>query len=124
MRQTRVVPAQSVLTTLPTSLVARYRAVDREVVGSAIVETPSHLAALTEEIRRRGIAVPLRLGFNSDFGILDGNHRIAVAIRLGLDEVPVELVRESHQPVPSHARSMSPTDLALVESAFDSAAGD
>lgn len=79
---------------LPTALVARYRAVDREIVGSALVDTPSHLDALTVDIRKRGILTPLRLGFNEEFGTLDGNHRIAVAIRLGLESVPVILLRE------------------------------
>jgi hypothetical protein len=74
---------------LPTALVARYRAVDREIVGSALVDTPRHLDALTVDIGRRGILTPLRLGFNEEFGTLDGNHRIAVGIRLGLETVPV-----------------------------------
>lgn len=91
-------PLRPVITRLPVDLVARYRAVDRDVVGSAIVDTPSHLAALTEDIRARGIVVPLRLGFNDEFGILDGNHRIAVALRLGLSDVPVALIREPTDP--------------------------
>src|SRR5262245_37311948 len=105
-------------TRLPASLVARYRAVDREVIGSALIDTPSHLAALTEDIRMRGICVPLRLGFNSDFAVLDGNHRIAVALRLGLADVPVTLVREPTTPRPTHAKSMLPEDLATLERAF------
>ena len=108
----------SMNTRLPTSLVVRYRAVDREIVGSAIVDTPSHLAALTEDIRMRGISVPLRLGFNPDFAVLDGNHRIAVALRLGLETVPVTLVREPTAPRPAHAKSMQPGDFEIIERAI------
>ena len=105
------------IVTLPTALVARYRAVDREVIGSALVDTPRHLDALTEDIGRRGIQVPLRLEFNELFGTLDGNHRIAVAIRLGLLEVPVELVSAPRDPRPGHARPMAPTDFAILQAA-------
>lgn len=83
---------------LPTALVARYRAVDRETVGSALVDTPRHLDALTVDIGKRGILTPLLLGFNVDFGTLDGNHRIAVAIRLDLKSVPVTLFSEPLTP--------------------------
>ncbi|MEV6896350.1 ParB N-terminal domain-containing protein [Amycolatopsis sp. NPDC051372] len=95
---------------LPTEIVARYRAVDREVVGSALVDTPRHLDELTRDIARRGILVPLRLGFNEEFGILDGNHRIAVAVRLGLAEVPVALTGEPRSPRPGHAQPMREAD--------------
>lgn len=100
---------------LPTVLVARYRAVDREVVGSALVDTPRHLDALTTDIGERGILTPLRFGFNEEFGTLDGNHRIAVALRLGLDTVPVALFEEPTAPRPLHARPMFPDDLAVLK---------
>jgi len=106
---------------LPTALVARYRAVDRELIGSALVDTPAHLAALTGDIAACGIAVPLRLGFNDEFAILDGNHRVAVALRLRLQEVPVALVREPTRPRPAHARPIEPADLAVIERAIASA---
>lgn len=102
---------------LPTALVARYRAVDREIVGSALVNTPSHLDALSADIATHGILTPLRLGFNEAFGTLDGNHRIAVAVRLGLEMVPVTLVREPLIPRPGHARSMRPGDFIVLQDA-------
>ena len=103
---------------LPTALVARYRAIDREVVGSALVDTPSHLDAMTVDIEERGILTPLGLGFNEEFGTLDGNHRIAVALRLGLGRVPVALFREPAAPRPLHARPMLPDDLVLLKEAW------
>ena len=102
---------------LPTALVARYRAVDREAVGSALVDTPRHLDALTVDIGKRGILTPLRLGFNERFATLDGNHRIAVAIRLGLETVPVTLFAEPSTPWPRHAKPMLPEDLIVLQDA-------
>ncbi|MEU6347013.1 hypothetical protein ABZ883_39405 [Streptomyces sp. NPDC046977] len=102
---------------LPTALVARYRAVDREIVGSAIVDTPRHLEALTVSIGAHGIRTPLRLGFNEEFATLDGNHRVAVAIRLGLKAVPVFLFAVPLTPRPGHAQPMRPTDLVVLREA-------
>jgi hypothetical protein len=107
-----------VVVQLPTELVARYRAVDRELVPSAICNTPEHLEALTESIREHGIQVPLRLGFNASFGFLDGNHRIAAALRLGLPEVPVELVRERPAIRRDHGQPMRREDLVVILAAF------
>jgi len=108
----------AVTASLPSALVARYRAVDRELVGSALVDTASHLDYLAEDIRVRGIVVPLELGFNEQFATLDGNHRIAVALRLGIEQVPVALRRCPAEPRPAHAQPMRPDDLALLERAF------
>lgn len=98
-----------------TALVARYRAVDRESVGSALVDTPRHLDTLAADIGEHGILTPLRLGFNEEFGALDGNHRIAVALRLGLESVPVALLREPLSPRPHHAQPMLPDDLVVLQ---------
>ena len=106
------------LVRLPTALVARYRAVDREHVGSPHLDTPSHLDALTASIRADGIRVPLRLGFNRSFGFLDGNHRIAAALRLGLAEVPVELVEVPADYRRDHGRPMRPDDHELLRRKF------
>ncbi|WP_114854251.1 ParB N-terminal domain-containing protein [Brachybacterium sp. YJGR34] len=105
---------------LPTSLVARYRAVDRELVGSALVDTPSHLDHLATDIGRRGILVPLDLRFNRLFATLDGNHRIAVALRLGLDYVPVVLHQLPERPRPDHAKPMAAADHRVLIGAGES----
>lgn len=102
---------------LPTDLVARCRAVDRELVGSALVDTPAHLDQLTDSIAREGIKVPLALGYNDHFAALDGNHRIAAALRLGLRSVPVTLTRLPDQPRPRHAQDLSAPDLETIISA-------
>jgi ParB-like chromosome segregation protein Spo0J len=111
---------QPVVVRLPTELVTRYRAVDREFIGAPayVVDTPRHLDALTEDIRQRGILVPLQLSFSEDFGALDGNHRIAVAIRLGLADVPVELIEKPINPRPDHAKPMQPQDPITIRRAI------
>ena len=106
IRQGVFVTSAADYTPLPTTLVARYRAVDREHVGSAIVDTRQHLDALTADIGERGILTPLLLAYNEEFATLDGNHRIAVAIRLGLDFVPVTIERLPTVPRPNHAKPM------------------
>ena len=105
---------------LPTELVVRYRAVDREEIVAPIevVDTPAHLDALTESIREHGIQLPIRFGFNRQCGFLDGNHRIAVAVRLGLADVPVELVEEPSDVFPWYAKPMRPDDLAVILALF------
>lgn len=105
---------------LPTPLVARYRAVDRELICAPadVVDTPAHLDSLTEDIGQYGIQVPLDLKFNAQFATLDGNHRIAVALRLGLASVPVALSELAIEPRPYWAQTMVPEDHALLIRAF------
>ena len=104
---------------LPTALVVRYRAVDREFIGAPawVVDTPRHLDELTADIGVHGIRTPLDLAFNEEFATLDGNHRIAVAIRLGLESVSVALCRLPLVPRPAHAKDMLPADLEVLTAA-------
>ena len=54
----------------------------------------------------------------ADFAVLDGNHHIAVAVRLRLESAPITLVRGPIAPRPAHAKSMRPEDLATIERAI------
>lgn len=114
---------RGVVARLPTDLVALYRAVDREAIiaPSDVVDTPAHLDRLTDSIAADGIRVPLRMGFNSSYGYLDGNHRIAIALRLGLPAVPVELVREDEGTPRGHGQPMRPDDLDVILTALKQA---
>lgn len=89
---------------------------DREEIWAPahVVDTPRHLDELTADIRQRGIRVPLLLEFNRSFGFLDGNHRIAVALRLGLPAVPVELVAVPEDHRRPHGRPMRAEDHAIL----------
>jgi hypothetical protein len=60
--------------------------------------------------------VPLDLKFNEQFATLDGNHRIAVAIRLGLTTVPVALSRLPLEPRQFWAQDMRPDDFEVLQS--------
>lgn len=50
--------------------------------------TPEYMADLTNDIRRHGIKRPLLLG--NDGRLWNGHHRLAVAVALLMDTVPVE----------------------------------
>jgi ParB-like chromosome segregation protein Spo0J len=114
-----------VVVRLDTELVVRYRAVDREFVWAPahVVDTPAHLDRLAESIAADGIRVPLRMGFNTSYGYLDGNHRIAVALRLGLPDVPVELVEEPPDAPRGHGHPMDGADLEVIRAAIEQARG-
>ncbi|MDX3759332.1 ParB N-terminal domain-containing protein [Streptomyces sp. AK02-04a] len=48
-----------------------------------------HYPQLLEEIRRDGITVPVVIDYSGPFGeLLEGHHRIAAAVDLGLPSVP------------------------------------
>lgn len=69
--------------------------------------------------RRAGGDVALDLRFNRAFATLDGNHRIAVALRLGLDHVPVALQQVPVLPRPGHAKAMTDTDYRVLIAALE-----
>jgi hypothetical protein len=50
---------------------------------------PHYLSALEQDIRRNGIQIPVMIG--DDGRVWDGHHRLRIAVRLGLPEVPVEI---------------------------------
>lgn len=118
LMERRAAPMEQEPVELPTELVARYRAVDRELVGASTLDTPAHLDRLEAEIARHGMRTPIDLAFNEEFATLDGNHRIAVALRLGLETVPVHLTRRVRDLRPAHAQDMHPEDLTTLEAAL------
>ncbi|WP_193105637.1 GNAT family N-acetyltransferase [Brachybacterium sp. FME24] len=118
LMERRAAPMDQEPVELPTELVARYRAVDREIVGTATLDTPSHLDQLTTQIGRDGLLTPIDLAFNQQFATIDGNHRLAAALRLGLETVPVHLTRRPADPRPGHGRPMDPEDLITLEQAL------
>lgn len=63
--------------------------------------------------------MPLDLRFNQKFATLDGNHRVTVALRLGLDHVPVALDQLSAHPRPGHAKPMTDADHRLLVGAWE-----
>lgn len=74
---------------LPTDVAARYH----------VVETAHRLRidpTLEWDIKQKGVLKPLKLYTNGVSGILgDGNHRLRIAVKLGLDELPVQVLPDS-----------------------------
>lgn len=118
LMERRAAPMDQEPVELPTELVVRYRAVDREHVGTPTLDTAAHLDRLTALIGREGMRTPIDLAFTPEFATLDGNHRIAVALRRGWETVPVHLTRRASGLRPGHARDLRPMDLAVLEAAL------
>jgi len=108
---------------LPTVLVTRYQVVDREHVGAPpeVADTPRHLDRLERDVAARGILVPLDLRFNREFATLDGHHRVAVARRLELENVPVALSELPLSPRPWWAQDMRAGDYEQLRRALTGA---
>lgn len=72
-----------------------FREVDREVVPKFRGDT-GYLDELTEQIKANGFTEPVILDYDPARGLAllgEGNHRLAVAQRLGLDSIPVRVVK-------------------------------
>lgn len=99
---------------LPTELVVRFRAVDREHIGSTGIDTPRHLDVLEADVRAGSIRVPLVLALTQSHGFLDGNHRLAVALRLRLTEVPVDVWTAPEDLRTEYGRPLTDDDLNVI----------
>jgi hypothetical protein len=69
--------------------------IDREVTP-VVPGSTDWLDDLTDQIRKEGFKEPLTIMYDPDRGLAllgDGNHRLAAAKRLGVDNVPVHVVR-------------------------------
>lgn len=56
-----------------------------------------YLAGLEQQIRKNGITTPVLIG--SDGRLWNGHHRLRIAVRLGIDYVPVELTSPADETV-------------------------
>lgn len=65
-----------------------------------------YLEQLETRIRKEGITMPVLIG--SDGRLWDGHHRLCIAVRLGLQDVPVEIVEPASE---SAAVSMTPAEM-------------
>lgn len=72
-----------------------FRELDREVTPKFRGDS-AHLDELTEDIRVNGFREPVIINYDPQNGLAllgEGNHRLAVAKRLGLDGIPVRVVK-------------------------------
>lgn len=80
---------------VPLSEIEKYIEFDREVEHKI---SKKYLDELTEEIKVNGITYPITLEIYDSKGlIVEGNHRIAVAKRLGIKYIPVRVI-ERYRP--------------------------
>lgn len=73
------------------------REIDRNVTPKVPGDT-AHLDALAEDIRVNGFKEPITVVYDPDLGrvmVTDGDHRLAAAQRLGLENVPVRVEKGS-----------------------------
>lgn len=65
-----------------------------------------YLEKLEKRIKEEGITMPVLIG--SDGRLWDGHHRLRIAVRLGIQEIPVEIVEPSPEPAPAR---MGPAEM-------------
>lgn len=83
---------------VPLEELRKFREFDRAPGGKDQVKDVEEFERLKAEIERHGIQVPVRIMFDPDTGmghLGEGNHRFAIAEMLGIQEVPVVVVRSS-----------------------------
>lgn len=89
---------------LPTSVAAHYKEYDRS--GRAVDE-------LEEQIRQQGLLTPIRISTDGEVAVVhEGNHRLQVADRLGIREVPVIVTLDSR--VVSNGGRVTPLEPVLA----------
>jgi len=88
---------------MPIEEVKKYIEFDR--AGEDRITSEAAFDKLTEDIRKYGITMPLMLSWSNDDGYAylgEGHHRLIAAERLGLDKVPVFVVRNASKFGPEH----------------------
>lgn len=76
---------------VPVDFMWRYREFDR--CGDDNIWGNKYIEGLIDDIRENGIKTPIKLQIDTGKGlIVEGNHRLCIAIKLGLKTVPVEVV--------------------------------
>lgn len=80
---------------VPVSVVSRFMEIDREVTPKFRGDFAA-LDELTADIKANGFKEPIILDYDPEHGLAllgEGNHRLAAAKRLGLDSVPMRVVK-------------------------------
>ena len=80
-----------------TDFVDKFKEYDRE--QDYLNPKKHYLDELTNHIEQYGFEEPLIMGFNPKTGftrLIEGNHRLAAAKRLGIDKVPVRMLRREN----------------------------
>jgi hypothetical protein len=83
---------------VPTDVVAAYAEYDRRPGGSEFDHDHERWEALKEHIRQHGVNTPIMMDYNPDTHrahISEGNHRVQIAMDVGIPHVPVVLYRST-----------------------------
>ncbi len=74
---------------LPTELVKKYQSAE-------IAHRPFIDPSLEWDISTNGVLHPLKLYTNGQFALIgDGNHRVRIALKLGIEELPVQIIPDN-----------------------------
>ena len=97
---------------LPTEVVKRYHVAE---MAHRLKIDPT----LEWDIKQNGVLKPLKLYTNGINGVLgDGNHRLRVAVKLGIEELPVQILPDSLRRMSSQ-RGYPPLDSITKDWATD-----
>ena len=75
---------------VPVDFMWQYREFDR--CGDDNLYGDEYIEKLTTDIKENGIKIPIKLHIDGGKGlIVEGNHRLCIAIKLGLKTIPVQV---------------------------------
>jgi hypothetical protein len=86
---------------VPVDFMWQYREFDR--CGDDNLYGNEYIEKLTADIKENGIKIPIKLQIESGKGlIIEGNHRLCIAIKLGLKTIPVQVSYGSFGSINKH----------------------
>lgn len=98
---------------VPVRVLNRFMDIDRETYEHRIPEELHRLPALTENVAQNGFTDIAILFYNPEFRTLflgEGNHRLAVAKRLGIPAIPARVYRTTMKTSPASNRPGAPVE--------------
>jgi len=86
---------------VPVNFMWQYREFDR--CGDDNLYGNEYIKKLITDIKENGIKTPIKLQIDSGKGlIVEGNHRLCIAIKLGLKTIPVQVVYDRFGSINKH----------------------
>jgi len=86
---------------VPVDFMWKYREFDR--CGEDNLYGDEYIEELTNDIKENGIKSPITLQIDAGKGlIVEGNHRLCIAIRLGIETIPVKVLYRSFGSINKH----------------------
>jgi hypothetical protein len=86
---------------VPVDFMWKYREFDR--CGEDNIWGSKYIDELSEDIEKNGIKNPITLQIDGNKGlIVEGNHRLCIAIKLGIETIPVKILYRSFGSINKH----------------------